>query len=182
MAETRLPHRVHIRNPLSADYVRSALDYDPKTGVFRWKHRDDVPFSTNCRIVGRVAGSINTAGHRQIEIHSVPYLASYLAWLIMTGEWPVFQIDHKNTIYDDNTWRNLRTATISQNARNTKKKKTNTSGFKGVSWRKDGGYWRASIKKDGVQHRLGRFDTAEQAYAAYCEAARRLHGEFARLT
>jgi hypothetical protein len=28
---------------------------------------------------------------------------------------------------------------------------------------------------------LGRFNTKEEAYAAYCEAARRLHGVFARL-
>jgi hypothetical protein len=38
------------------------------------------------------------------------------------------------------------------------------------------------IHADGVQHHLGTYDTAEEASAAYAEAARRYHGAFARST
>jgi len=36
------------------------------------------------------------------------------------------------------------------------------------------------IQSDGRIECLGTFDTPEEAYALYCEAAQRLHGEFAR--
>jgi hypothetical protein len=39
----------------------------------------------------------------------------------------------------------------------------------------------AQIKHQRKQHHLGYFDTAEEAHAAYAEAARRLHGTFARI-
>lgn len=55
------------------------------------------------------------------------------------------RIDHAdahNTL--DNRRKNLRSANASQNGGNRRKNKNNTSGFKGVSYRKDRGKWVAS--------------------------------------
>ena len=50
--------------------------------------------------------------------------------------------------------------------------------MKGVSRAR--GRWRARIKTYGREVELGRFDTKEEAHAAYCRAATEYFGEFAR--
>lgn len=88
--------------------------------------------------------------------------------------------DHIDGNSLNNVRSNLRLATKAQNNRNMKKPSHNTSGYKGVSWRKNAGRWRAYIFINNKQIHLGYFDTPEEAHAAYCEAAKELHGEFAR--
>lgn len=92
-------------------------------------------------------------------------------------------IDHIDGNPLNNRRENLRIVTHAQNMKNRKRGVNNTSGFKGVSNRNDGSSnpWRAKIHVDGMKIELGSFKTAEMAYAAYCNAAIRLHGEFARL-
>ena len=48
------------------------------------------------------------------------------------------------------------------------------SEFFGVSWHKQSGRWRASIREDGKQHNLGYFDDEQEAARAFDAAARRL--------
>jgi hypothetical protein len=87
--------------------------------------------------------------------------------------------DHINGNPLDNRRANLRLATNTENMRNRGKYRTNTSGYKGVDWRRGAGKWRAVIKVNGKQIYLGLFTTPELAHAAYCEAAKKYHGEFA---
>lgn len=89
------------------------------------------------------------------------------------------QVDHINGNKLDNTVSNLRWASVSDNARNRAKQANNTSGFKGVSVHKD--KFQAHIRIDGKSKHLGLFATKEEAYKAYCAAARTHYGEFARL-
>ena len=89
-----------------------------------------------------------------------------------------FTIDHKNGDKLDNRKENLRYATSSQQACNRKRRRDNTTGFKGVERRKRG--FVARIVARGERFNLGTFDTAELAGAAYYDAATRLHGEFSR--
>jgi len=91
--------------------------------------------------------------------------------------------DHINGDTLDNTDENLRAATASENNRNRRyTDRNNNTGFKGVSFDKTSPRkYKASIKFNRKSIYLGSFNTAEGAYAAYCAAAKELHGEFARL-
>ena len=87
-------------------------------------------------------------------------------------------MDHIDGDPLNNSLSNLRWATATENSRNRKKRKDNTSDHKGVSFHKPRGKWRAYIKVDGKQKFLGYFHTKEEAAAVYEEAAKELHGEF----
>lgn len=91
------------------------------------------------------------------------------------------QVDHRITEDTLNNQKsNLRVATGCQNEANRPKNKNNTSGFKGVSWHKKKQKWGAWIGVDNKSIWLGWFSSAEVAHQAYCKAAARMHGEFAR--
>lgn len=160
---------------LSAEYLRLILNYNPETGVFMWL------FSAGRVRAGDIAGSPNGRGYRSIGIDGHRYQEHRLAWVWMTGEWPKAGIDHVNRDPSDNRWCNLRDADKSKNRANGRAPSTNTSGFKGVYRYKQWRNWEAQIRVKGKKIYLGRFDTRHQAYAAYCIAARKHFGEYARL-
>jgi hypothetical protein len=58
-------------------------------------------------------------------------------------------------------------------------RKTNTSGFKGVSWYARTGKWNAQVCHQRKYYNLGYFDTPEEAHEAYKVKALELFGEFA---
>ncbi len=90
------------------------------------------------------------------------------------------EIDHANRNGLDCRRENLRAATSSQNKQNTSKRRTNTSGYKGVYWNKKTNKWFAQIICNGKQRHLGSFSDPVVASEAYARAARALFGEFAR--
>ena len=156
--------------------LTSLLAYDQTTGHFAWR------VATNGRVkVGQRAGSPNRDGYIQIKIDRRLYGAHRLAWFYVYGAWPVEEIDHRNGRRADNSLSNLREATRAQQMANLKRPRTNTSGFKGVSFHKKRRRWRAYIAVDGRPRHLGYFDTAEAAHAAYAAAAAEQFGEFARV-
>lgn len=89
-------------------------------------------------------------------------------------------VDHIDGNPLNNRRSNLRLAFQGQNRANSRISRNNKSGYKGVYWRKDMKTWRAQIRKDKVIIHLGYFNTPEEAHQAYCEAAVKYHGEFAR--
>jgi hypothetical protein len=166
---------------LDAEYIRSLLNYDQQSGVLRWRSRTDIPKHLNNRHAGTEAGWIDRKGYIQIQIDGRSYFAHRIIWVWMTGAWPKDQIDHKNGKRGDNSWHNLREANNTQNAQNSKMRSFNSSGFKGVSRHRETGKWCSEIRAANVRTYLGSFDTPEEAYAVYCRAAERMHGEFARI-
>lgn len=90
-------------------------------------------------------------------------------------------VDHiEPTLTLDNRKSNLRIATLSEQGRNKRKSKANTSGFKGVSFDTQMRKFRAYICLNRKLKHLGFFDSAIIAHAAYVEASKIYHGEFAR--
>lgn len=89
---------------------------------------------------------------------------------------------------NDNRRNNLRLATPTQNNINTKIPKTNTSGYKGVYYRKDTEKWAAQIsyginEKNGKKkcYYLGSYETIEEAAEARRKAEIEIFGEFSPL-
>ena len=161
--------------------INSLLDYDPKTGLLRWKRLSSTHNKTSK--IGEVAGSKTTKGYLLIMVGGERHLAHRMIWFMVTGKWPKNQIDHKNGIKNDNRWSNLREATGSQNKANVAAYKGSLSGIKGAYYephRTSYKKWRAVIRKDGKLKHIGYFATPEEANLAYAEAATKAHGEFAR--
>lgn len=153
--------------------LRKLLEYNPETGVFRWK----INMPPRGR-AGAVAGTIAVSGHQFIGINGGRYLAHRLAWFYVHGKWPRCGIDHKDGQPDHNWIDNLREATQAQNCANTAPHCDSATGLKGVSQKRK--KWEARIMVRGTVHRLGVFDTPQAAHAAYAVAAVSFHGEFAR--
>jgi hypothetical protein len=165
---------------LTAEHLREVIDYDPATGIFRWRSGRALRRMKK----GSVAGCASKARSNHywlIRIDGVVHKAHRLAWLHMTGAWPAAQIDHRDTNGLNNKWENLRQATCSENAHNVPARRRNTSGFKGVCWYARDSRWKAQIAVNGRNLHVGYFDKIEEAAAAYATAAEKHHGEFARV-
>lgn len=89
-------------------------------------------------------------------------------------------VDHISGDTLDNRRGNLRIATKRQNMANSRLKKNNTSGFRGVSWSKGDKKWKAEIRINGKKKFLGNFDKKEDAAKVYQDKYLELYQEYAR--
>lgn len=167
-------HAQNLRkHPLpSIERLHELLDYNPELGCFRWKE------TRGSIRKGHVAGT-PSGQYTSIKIDGVLLLAHRIAWAMTYGEWPDC-VDHINGNGFSNRITNLRACSHSENLWNQKVSKANKSGFKGVHWNSKDKRWRVQLKVDKCLKYLGQFKTKEAAHAAYCEGAKRFHGEFAR--
>ena len=99
------PDRPTRHLALTAELARDVMDYDPDTGVFRWKA------SRGARRAGAVAGHLASIGYWYIQVDGRHYLAHRLAWLITNGAFPADQIDHIDGDRANNRLANFREAT-----------------------------------------------------------------------
>lgn len=90
-------------------------------------------------------------------------------------------VDHIDGDGLNNERRNLRFATRHENMRNSRMKKTNKVGIKGVIYNAKLGKWTSSIRISGKQRFLGVFPSPEEAGEAYKIASQTHFGEFSRL-
>jgi hypothetical protein len=178
------PLRIFRERKLSKELLRERLDYDPLTGIFKWRPRCNYPDNWNTKYAGKPAGYLSGKGYILIRLtingERGSYLASRLAFIYMVGECPPL-VDHKDRNRQNDRWENLRGATRFENAHNSAMQSNNKSGFKGVDYRKERGKWRAMICVNRRPIHLGFFSSPEEAHAAYCAAAEKYHRDFACL-
>jgi hypothetical protein len=162
------------KKPLpSPDELRQLLEYDPSTGVLRWRHRPLEMFgavrsyrSWNTKHAGKPAlATLSNEGYFAGTVAGRAVQAHRVAWAMYYGEWPGL-IDHINRVRIDNRIANLRDVSKRDNARNMGRSNANTSGCTGVAWCNRNSKWAAYIRDDTAQRHLG------YTYF-YCEAVKR---------
>jgi len=133
--------------------------------IFNWCPNENGPNTYAVRVVTVSKRSIKLVSlHREIMNHPKGLL-----------------VDHRNGDSLDNRRANLRIATKTQNTCNSRKRKNTSSRFIGVCFHKRSKLWAARIKYRGKDIWLGYFDSEIEAGKTYDEAAKKYHGEFARL-
>jgi len=157
--------------------------YSPSTGVLYWRRRRPGTKSSNvfnAKFALKAAGTLQVQGYLSVEIAGSAFKVHRIIWKLMTGKDPEW-IDHKDRDRSNNRWPNLRNASQSQNGYNGNLSPRNTSGYRGVSFIKAHGKYRAAVQIDGRKQHIGYFRTAEAARAAASSAILATRGEFARL-
>lgn len=162
-----------MSRPTQAELI-AAINYDPITGLFFWTYHKSVYINVR----GKQTATSGVKGHLKIRFKDREYKAHHIAWVIMTGHWPI-EVDHENNNRGDNRWINLREATRQQNQMNRVLSKNSTSGFKGVVARKHGGF-EAKIIVHKKYIYLGKFSDPIEAAQAYDAAALQHFGVFAK--
>jgi hypothetical protein len=159
------------RAELTAERLRSLLDYDPASGLFTNR------VSRGAAKAGKCSGGAAFNGYRLIAIDGVRLYAHRLAWLHTHGEWPKWGIDHINGVRDDNRLANLRDVPPNVNSQNLGRAKShNALGVLGVRRMRD--KFQARIVVDGKVAYLGTYAELAQARDAYLAAKRQHHAGF----
>ena len=146
----------------SIDELRRLFRYEPETGdLIRL-----VTVSWNA-VSGDVAGMKHRnrmTHYKRVCVNGKVIYAHRIAWAMSYGNWPENQIDHVDGDGLNNRIENLRDSTHTQNQRNQRLHRRNSSGVRGVSRCKD--RWLALIWFEGKRIHLGRHSTIEAAAAA----------------
>ena len=154
---------------LTQSRLKEILHYDQATGIFAWATEKRYGLKS-----GSVAGTKNAQGYIDIQIDEIKHKAHRLAWLYYYGEFPKKNIDHLNKIRNDNAITNLREANHSENGQNRSLNKSNTSGFRNVSYSKNYKKWRCYLRLKGKVVYSCHFDSAEEASKAVEEKRQEL--------
>jgi hypothetical protein len=108
------------------------------------------------------------------------YYAHRLVWLWVYGSLDVnLEVDHIDRNRSNNNIFNLRIVTPRQQTLNTTVYKNNKSGYKGVHRLTPYNRYQARIRVRGKSIHLGCYGTAEEAHAAYTQAAKYYFGDYA---
>lgn len=147
--------------------------FEYREGNLYWKIR-----SSNNVQIGDKVGNNKLYSHTSLKGKKV--YVHRIIFMMFHGYLPLI-IDFKDCNPSNTKIENLREADQSKVRCNSKKRKDNTSGYKGVSWcsRKEKWHARVTTKKKAAY--LGYFECKEKAYQAYCKAAEKYHGEFVNL-
>lgn len=151
------------------DIVRRLFLYDEHTGKFfriaklSWKNN-------LYKVKKKEIISKNAYGYIEVSFNSKPCAVHRLIYLYMTGFYPEHDIDHIDGDRTNNKWENLRSVERKENLKNLGLRFDNTTGFTGVSFRKDISKYETYINLDGVKVRIGNFVNLEDAVRARLKA------------
>lgn len=157
------------------DKIKADYRYFPKTGVLLNVKTLNATWSLSKKTYPQ----ISIANHQLKK--TICLYVHQVVFLLMENYIPAI-VDHIDQNPANNKWENLRASDHSTNARNSKKRSSNTTSYIGVSIKKAKSLrYQAQISINKRRIHLGYFHSAELAARVYDLAAIELHGEFASL-
>lgn len=140
--------------------VLEKLDYSPDTGQFLWKVGSRA---------GDVAGHLATERNKtyiRIRVNGELIMAHLLAWLVLYGEFPSFEIDHENGDGTDNRKDNLVRSNRLLNNRNARQRSDTKAEFRNISKLTNSNKYALMVKYAKKHFTVGGFDTEDVAAKA----------------
>ena len=127
------------------------------------------------------ASKINS-GYGRLSVNGKPELAHRVAYKLLAADIPHdIELDHVCHNRGCVNPAHLRLASKAENLWTQPQSRASTTGFKGIYFHGRDGKYVAQITANGKRVHIGNFNTAEEAYTAYCSAAIEHHGNFANL-
>lgn len=165
--------------PITQAEMVSRFRYED--GNLFWLPRGNPRFDK--QFAGRKAGGFSTTADAIIIAFKNTHILLHRAiWVYHNGEIPEgMEIDHISQDRRDNRIENLRLCNRHQNTCNTRRRKNNKSGVKGVCWNPLTETWRARVRANKVEVAVGSFKSLDEAEAAVRKARFELHKEFANM-
>lgn len=157
--------------PIDSNLVRSLFEY--RDGGLFWAVNKGRAKKGNGAYVA-------SSGYKTLRFNGIAYLEHRLIWA-WHGNEAVDCLDHINGNCLDNRIENLRPATQHENMRNSRKRKDNTSGVKGVHWSNSKHKWRVVIGLNDKQTYVGSFKCLDAAKEAATNFRLSNHKEFANI-
>tara|TARA_R110000851_G_scaffold315349_1_gene477794 strand:- start:522 stop:1028 length:507 start_codon:yes stop_codon:yes gene_type:complete len=157
---------------MTEELLKQMLKYEPDTGLFTWLiKRPGV-------LINDVAGTERKHDGKTyiiISLNGKKHRAHRLAFLYMTGKFPLLLCDHEDGDGTNNRWNNLREVDYINNNRNMRLRADNSSGVAGVYWNKKDKRWQVSLKVGSDRGYIGQYKTLEEAVRIRLDAERK-HG------
>lgn len=165
----------------SQEQLKQLLNYNHETGVFTWKSRCESNFDKeksksqvdywNRTHADKVAGTKMKSKSKKpylvIKIFGTTYYAHRLAIIYMNGHIDQdMDVDHIDGNGLNNSIKNIRAVSRSENNKNYRLYDKNTSGRCGVTWRANRGKYESSIKVNGKSIYLGYYSSFDEACKA----------------
>lgn len=146
---------------LTQEELKRQLHYDQFTGIFTW-----LVANSNRVNIGDTAGCVGGSRGKTyiiIQINHKAYKAHRLAFLYVKGKFPDKEGDHINGNGLNNIWSNLRDVTHTENGKNRRLSRSNTSGYTGLHWNRMEKRWKVHIGVNGKRIHLGSFANKQEA-------------------
>ena len=163
---------------ITQEYLLSVFDYNPETGVLKYKQRPIHHFKSksafsnwNNNKAGKVLTYVGNHGYIEVAIDYKKYLAHRIIWFIEHGYWPN-EIDHLNGIKTDNRSANIIDTDRKTNCKNLPMRKSNKLNVTGVRLRKYG--YEVYINNNGRLLSLGNTKDFFEAVCLRKSAERKL--------
>lgn len=168
------------KRPLpTPDELRQLLWYEPETGKLFWRergaewfahctpgHQDRIRKGWNAAWSGKEAGVTGPYGYNTVTVQALHLMAHRIIWCMEHGHWPNEQIDHIDGDRVNNRLENLRECTHTENQRNMRRSRSNTSGVTGVYWDKKISRWKAEVSLKSRKIYVGVFRDLKEAETA----------------
>lgn len=162
---------------LGQEELRLLFDYEPDSGLLRWRAKDRSLFGSdsrcrgwNARFAGAIAGTKKQSAGKQyiqVGVDGRVYPCHRLIWILLHGSIDeALVIDHLNGVGTDNRLANLRLVTHSDNQRNQALRVTNRSGVIGVYWCRKTMKWTGQITANGKHRCIGYYSSIDDAAKA----------------
>lgn len=152
---------------LTREYLLNLFEYRRDEGLLIWKNHWDPCVVT--KLKGKMAGSPRPPlNYWHVGIACKTPSVHRIIWLLETGKWPTFFIDHIDGNPSNNKITNLREVSHRRNCLNRSEHRKGN--LFGTSYLKKTGKWMARIRINKKSKYLGVFDFEEEAHEMYKNA------------